>query len=66
MLQVEAQDCVNGGRPLWTQILRGGYSLGCGLQSGSAVRGVLMMVQVKADFTIPTVLELRHILQQLK
>ncbi|KAK5853594.1 hypothetical protein PBY51_014736 [Eleginops maclovinus] len=65
MLEVEAQDCIMVGDSLDTDI-QGGVNAG--------VRATVWISSdvgsadgaVKADFTIPTVLELPHILQQLK
>ncbi|KAI9524996.1 hypothetical protein NQZ68_012506 [Dissostichus eleginoides] len=65
MLQVEAQDCVMVGDSLDTDI-EGGVFAGVRATVWISSEGGANDGAVKADFTIPTVLELPHILQQLK
>lgn len=66
MLGVEAQDCVMVGDTLDTDI-QGGINAGVRATVWiSSTEGAVADGPVKADYTIPTVLELPHVLEQLK
>ncbi|XP_059215606.1 N-acylneuraminate-9-phosphatase [Centropristis striata] len=66
MLEVEARDCVMVGDSLDTDI-QGGFNAGVRATVWiSAAGGSVPEGSVKPDYTVPSVLELPHILQQLK
>ncbi|XP_070771936.1 N-acylneuraminate-9-phosphatase [Enoplosus armatus] len=66
MLEVEAQDCIMVGDSLDTDI-QGGFDAGVGATVWiSSAGGAVPDGSVKADYTIPTVLDLPDVLAQLK
>ena len=66
MLQVEAQDCVMVGDSLDTDI-QGGFNAGVRATVWiSSAGGAVPDGSVKPDYTVPTVLDLPHVLAQVK